>query len=229
MTASAAERVVIAGRALAAAGQQDLVWGHVALRDDAGRGVWLKRSGVGYDEVTANDVQLVGWGGEVVEGEGAAHIESHIHLAVMRLRADVVMSVHAHAPAVNAFSALDEPLRAISHDGVLFVEPQIPRAGMSGDLVADPERGAALAAALRDSPACLMPRHGFVAVGRSDAEAVMTAVLLEAACRLHLDARAAGEIRSFSDAAEVGDKRAHVWPQSQFDAGYAYLVRRAGR
>ena len=219
-------RVVEAGRALAAAGQQDMVWGHVAVRDPDGRGVWVKRSGLGFDEVTADDVQLVGWAGERLAGSGSTHIECHIHLQVMRARPDVATSVHTHPPAVNAFSALEQPLAAISHEGVLFAGDRLPRSPLSGDLVADQDAGSSLAAALGSAPACLMPRHGLVAVGESDAAAVMHAVLLEGACRLHLMASAAGPIRSASDAEELRLKTAHVWPAKQLEAGYAHLVRR---
>jgi ribulose-5-phosphate 4-epimerase/fuculose-1-phosphate aldolase len=232
VTASAGEpvsRVIDACGALAAAGQQDMVWGHVAVRDPGGRGAWLKRSGTGFDELTASDIHLVGWDGTLREGSGRAHIECPIHLEIMKARPDVITSVHTHPPAVNAFSALDEPLRALSHEGVLFADPQVPRSPLSGDLIADAARGAALARALGDACACLMPRHGLVAVGATDAEAVMHAVLLEAACAVHLRAASGGAIRSFSDAAEIRDKKPHVWPAGQIQAGYDFLVRRAAR
>lgn len=225
----AARRVVEAGRALAVAGQQDLVWGHVAVRDPDGRGAWVKRSGLGFDEVGPDDVQLVGWAGELLAGTGGTHIECHIHLQAMLARPDVTTTVHTHPPAVNAFSALDRPLEAVSHEGVLFAGDRLPRSPLSGDLVADPGAGAALAAALGPAPACLMPRHGLLAVGASDAAAVMHAVLLETACRLHLLASAAGPIRSSSDDEELRAKTAHVWPARQLEAGYAHLVRRASR
>lgn len=154
-----------ASRALAVAGQSDLVWGHVAVRDPEGRGVWMKASGWSLDEVAPGRVLLVGWRGERLEGEGRPHLESHIHLGVIAARDDVTVTVHTHAAAVNAFSALEVPMRALSHDGVLFTDPQVPRSPLSGDLVADPGRGAALAAALGAAPACLMPRHGLLAVG----------------------------------------------------------------
>ena len=35
-------------RALAAAGQADMVWGHPSVRDPEGRGVWMKASGWGF-------------------------------------------------------------------------------------------------------------------------------------------------------------------------------------
>ncbi len=228
-TGSPVERVLDVCGALVVVDQQDLVWGHAAVRDSHGRGVWIKRSGVAFDELSAADIHLIGWDGAVVEGEGQPHLECFIHLEIMRVRPDVITSIHSHPPAVNAFSALDEPLLAISHEGVLFVHPQVPRSPLSGDLIADASRGAALAAALGPARACLMPRHGLVAVGANDAEATMTAMLLDRACALHLAARAAGEIRSFSGSAEVSAKAAHVWPQSQLDAGYSYLLRKAGR
>lgn len=219
-------RVVNACRALAVAGQQDMIWGHAAVRDPKGAGIWIKQSGIGFDEVGYHDVQLVGWDGTLIQGRGRVHVEAHIHLQIMQVRQDVTATVHTHPPAVNAFSSLDEPLRAISHDGVLFADPQIPRSPLSGDLIADPDRGRALAQALGSHLACLMPRHGLVTAGPTDAEAVMAAVLLTSACDQHLKARAAGEIRSFSDADEISQKKKHAWPPSQITAGYRYLVRR---
>jgi ribulose-5-phosphate 4-epimerase/fuculose-1-phosphate aldolase len=224
---SIVDRVVTATRSLGVAGEQDLVWGHAAIRDPDGRGVWMKASGWGFDEITAERIQLVGWDGGVLEGTGKAHIESHIHLSVMRARSDVNASVHTHSPAVNAFSALQVPLRALSHDGVLFDEPQIPRSPLSGDLISDAERGSLLAKSLGDHLACLMPRHGLVTAGPTEAHAVMYAVLLSSACRTMLSALDAGEVRSWSDASELADKKRHVWPDSQIVAGYDYLVRRS--
>lgn len=226
---STARRIVEAGRALAAAGQQDMVWGHVALRDPEGRGVWMKASGWALEEVTDERVLLVGWDGTRLLGAGAVHLECHLHLSVLSARPDATASVHTHPPPVNAFSALDLPLRALSHDGVLFADPQVPRSLLSGDLIADPGRGRQLAAELGGAPACLLPRHGLVAVGATEAEAVMHAVLLTAACSLMLQALAAGELRSWSDADEIAEKKAHAWPASQLRAGYDYLVRRAVR
>lgn len=64
MTHTAATRVLDACRALAASGQQDMVWGHVAARDDDNRRVWIKRSGTGFDEPTLEDIHPVGWDGK---------------------------------------------------------------------------------------------------------------------------------------------------------------------
>ena len=45
---------VLASRALAAAGQGDMIWGHASVRDPQGRGVWMKSAGWGLEEIDAS-------------------------------------------------------------------------------------------------------------------------------------------------------------------------------
>ena len=49
--ASAREEVALGCRVLGAAAQSDLVWGHLSARDPDGRGVWMKASTYGLEEV----------------------------------------------------------------------------------------------------------------------------------------------------------------------------------
>jgi ribulose-5-phosphate 4-epimerase/fuculose-1-phosphate aldolase len=221
--------VVRACRALAAAGLTDMVWGHPAIRDQDGRGVWMKASGWGFEEITASRVVLVSNGGEVLYGAGKRHIEYPIHTEIMRVRPDVGATVHTHAPALSAFASLDTPLLPISHDGVLFCEPQIPRFTRTGALIATVSLGAALAETLGSARACLMPAHGAVTVGPDIETAVMHAVLLERACRTQLMALAAGGPKVWSDRDEVELKRDQAWNPAQLGAGWHYLLRTADR
>jgi ribulose-5-phosphate 4-epimerase/fuculose-1-phosphate aldolase len=220
--------VVLAHRALAAAGLSDLVWGHVGVRDPDGRGVWLKAAGWGFEEVDADRVVLVSDGGEVLVGTGQRHVEYPIHAEVLRARPDVRAVVHTHGEAVTAFAALGVPLRAVNHDGVLFSEPDVPRFGGTGALIRTAELGTCVAEALGAAPAVLLPRHGLVAAGPDIAAAVMYAVLLDRACRAQLTAQAAGPLTGWSDAAECAQKRAECWNRRQLHAGFRYLLRTAG-
>lgn len=222
-------RVAEATRALATTGQSDMIWGHLAIRDPRGRGVWMKASGWGLEEIDESRVLLVGWEGDVLEGEGQRHIEYPIHTEIMRRRPDVDAVVHTHPGDVNVFSSLDIRLLAISHDGVLFADPPVPRFLATGDLVRTSELGTSLAESLGDAPACLMPKHGMVAVGSDEAFAVMHATLLTKACRTAVQAQSAGGPVVTSDAAEIAQKKLHAWPESQIRAGYAYLLRASER
>lgn len=218
-----------ANRALAAAGQSDLVWGHASVRDPDGRGVWMKGAGWGFEEITDERVILVTGEGEVLAGDAKRHLEYPIHTELMDARSDVNCVVHTHAASAVAFAALDVPLRALSHDGVEFTEPDIPRFTLTGSLILNRTLGRALAQAVGDGPGCLIPQHGLVTVGRDPATAVMRAMLLDRACQVQLRSMAAGAVMRWSDAAEVQRKREEVWPASQIDAGYAYLCRKSER
>ena len=214
-----------ANNALAVAGQTDMVWGHASVRDPQGRGVWMKASEWGFEEITPGRVVLVDRDGGVLAGTAKRHIEYPIHTELMAARKDVGCVVHTHAPAATAFASLDVPLRAISHDGVPFAADDIARFTVTGSLIRTRELGQALAKTIGDGPGCLIPQHGLVTVGEDAATAVMRAVLLERACRVQLTAMAAGPLARWSDDEELSLKLAEVWDSSQINAGYRYLCR----
>lgn len=223
----AALLAVQASRALAAAGQGDMVWGHASIRDPDGRGAWMKSAGWGLEEIDAEKVILVGSDGSVLDGAGPRHIEYPIHTEIMTARPDVGSVVHTHSPAANEFAALDVPLRPLDHAGSLFCYPDIPRFTLTGGLIKTTSLGAALADALGGARACLMPQHGIVAVGHDAPTAVMTAVLLDRACRTQLTAMAAGPLQRWGSEQDTVAKRADVWSDRQMQAGWEYLLRSA--
>jgi ribulose-5-phosphate 4-epimerase/fuculose-1-phosphate aldolase len=214
---------------LGAADQGDLIWGHASVRDPDGRGVWIKRSGIGFEEVRTGDVHLVSPSGDVVEGDGRRHIEYPIHTEVMAARDDVRAVVHTHSSNAVAFAALDTPLLPISHEGTLFVPPDIARFTRTGDLITTPELGSAVAAELSGRNALLLVNHGIVTVGHDLATAVTTAVILDRACATQLRAMAAGPIKRWSDDEEALSKRDRCYSPALLQAAWEYLVRRLDR
>jgi len=217
------EQVTLASNILALEDLGDFVLGHVSLRDPDGRGVWMKASGWGFEEITPDRVMLVGWDGTVVSGEGRRHLEYPIHTELMRVRPDVQSVVHVHAPHAVGFAALEHPLRPVSHEGTLFVPPDIARFTKTGDLIVTRELGVALAGTVGARNAALMVHHGIVTAGPDIQTAVTLAILLEEACRKQLLAMAAGELRSWSTDDEALAKRAHVYSP---DLLWAYLTRK---
>jgi ribulose-5-phosphate 4-epimerase/fuculose-1-phosphate aldolase len=204
-----------------------MVWGHPSVRDPNGRGVWMKSSGWGFEEVDTSRIVLVSPAGEVLAGEGPRHIEYPIHTEIMAARPEVGAVVHTHSAAACQFAALDVPLRPLDHAGSLFCYPEIPRFTLTGGLIKSAGLGQALAAALEDAVACLMPQHGIVAVGADMPAAIMAAVLLDRACRTQLAAMAAGPLRRWGGEEDTVAKREDVWSAKQLQAGYEYLLRQA--
>ena len=221
--------VVLGNRALAVAGQADMVWGHLAVRDPDGQGVWMKAAGWGLEETTRDRTVLVSWDGDVLSGDGRRHIEYPIHTEIMRARPDVTVTLHTHAPTANAFSALAVELHPISHDATAFAEHGVPRYQATANLVRTAELGRALADDLGAAHACLLPQHGLVTVGVDVGHAVMHAVLLERACATQLTAMSAGALTSWTSDKEALEKAALVWSDSQIEAGWQYWVRKVGQ
>jgi L-fuculose-phosphate aldolase len=224
--------IALGCRILALEDQGDFVWGHVSARDPAGRGVWMKASTLGFEEIAPENVILVGWDGDVLEGAGRRHAEWPIHTEVMRARGDVTSVVHTHAPWAVAFGSTEQPLRPVSHEATLFVPPEVARFTKTGDLILTRELGVEVASAVADRNAAFMVHHGIVTCGPDVVTAVMTAVLLERACRTNIRAIAGGGPKTWSDDAEALMKRDHCYPPQLLRQAWDYLARRldaAGR
>lgn len=206
--------------------QGDLVWGHVSVRDPEGRGVWMKASTYGFDEIGPEQVILVSWDGDVLEGEGRRHVEYPLHTETMAARSDVNAVVHTHSSDCVALAATGHPLRPISHEATLFVPPQVPRFTKTGDLVTTAELGRDVAAELGDRNAVMLVNHGILTAGPDVATAVVTAVLLQRACRIQLKAMSAGGWATWSSDEEALSKRDHCYPPQLIAQAWAYLVRR---
>ena len=213
-------------RVLGRQDQSDLVWGHLSFRDPAGRGVWMKSSGWGFEEITPDRVVLVDSEGTVLEGTCRRHAEYPIHTEIMAARPDVNCVVHTHSASAVAFSATGQPLRPVSHEGNFFVPPEIARFVDTGDLVLTRTLGKALAAALGDRNAALMVNHGIVVAAPDVPTAVVATVLLDRACRTQLTVLAAGGAARWSPDEEALAKRAHCYPDALVQQAWDYLVRR---
>ena len=226
MTAAVKEEVALGCRVLGVEGQSDLVWGHVSVRDDDGRGAWMKPAGLGFEEVRADHVLLVSSDGEVVEGEGRRHSEYPIHTEIFAARADVRAVVHTHGAHTVAFAALGVPLRPVSHEATLFVPPDVARFTQTGDLILTPALGRAVASTHGDRNAVILVNHGLVTAAADVGTAVMTALILERACRTQLLAMAAGELRHWSGDEEARSKREHCYNTDLIKSAWDYLVRK---
>jgi len=186
----------------------------------------MKASGWGFDEMGPEQVILVSWDGDVLEGEGRRHAEYPIHTELMRARPDVASVVHTHAPWAVAFASTEQPLRPVSHEATLFVPPEVARFTKTGDLVLTRELGEELAVAVGDRNAAFMVHHGIVTCGPDVVTAVMAAVLLERACRTNVRAVAGGGPKTWSSDDEALAKRDHCYPPQLLRQAWDYLARR---
>lgn len=220
-------RTVATGcRILSANGHDDFVWGHLAVRDPQDRGVWMKAAGLGFDEITEDDVLLVSYDGDVLHGDGRRHAEWPIHTEILARRPDLGAVVHSHPPHAIAVAAADQPLRPVSHAATLFVPPDVPRYTRTADLIVTRAMGREVAETLGDVFALLLVNHGIVTAGVDAPGAVMRAVLLEKACHHQVLTHAAGGPKIWSDDDEALRKRQTAWSDDHLQLLWSYLERR---
>jgi len=215
---TSAESVAEACRVLAATGLVEHVLGHVSLRTGPDRLLVRCRgpreSGLAW--TTARDVCEVPLDGPADVAPWTAPNELPIHRVLLRRRPDVTAVVHAHPPAVVAYSLLDRPLlpiygaydipgAALAAGGV----PVWPRAV----LIRTDALAGEMATALGDRPVLLLRGHGLVSVAGGPAEtalplAVLQAVAVDTLARTTLAVlQAGGTPRAIDDAdlAELPD------------------------
>ncbi|WP_455275010.1 class II aldolase/adducin family protein [Rhizobium herbae] len=223
------QRMVEAGRILERAGQGDWTRGHISVRvPGAPDRFYMKASKIGLEEISLDNIIVVGLDGEKIEGEHGRHNEVYIHSEVLRARPDVQAVVHTHAPYAVSFSALGKPLQAIGHPGAIFAEG-LPVFSETTELITTTERGRAVASKLGEHGAMLLQNHGLVTAAPSIEQAVYLALSLENACMMQLWVEAAGGARALGKPEDIRAKRKHMFREEMFKATFAYLVRRLKR
>ena len=210
---------------LAANGHEDYIWGHVSARDPHGRGIWMKASSYGFDEITPDHVILVSFDGELLEGDHPRHVEWPIHTEILRTRDDLGAVVHSHPPHSIAVGASGKALRPLSHAGTLFVPPELPRFTKTANLIVTQTMGSDVAGELGEQGAMLLINHGIVTAGQTVQSAVIRAVLLEKAAHQQVLTYALGEPTHWSSDEEALAKRQIAWSEKQLLALWDYLTR----
>jgi L-ribulose-5-phosphate 4-epimerase len=208
-------------------GHTDTIYGHVSARNAQEKMIWMKPAGLGLEEVKAEDIIQLDFDGNIHVGDLPRHMEFPIHTEIFRQRADVHCVIHTHPPHATAFSAVDEPLRSINHEGVLFIEG-LPRFTQTSDLIVTPELGRAVTDCLESHNAMLLKNHGIVVAAPSVEEACVTAIFLEKAAQMQLLAKQFGEIE-WTDLEEALVKKQRIHTAALFKGVWDYFGRKLAR
>lgn len=178
-------------RILAMNGHTEGTLGHLSWRDPEGRGLWMKCQEIGLDEVEPRDLHLIGWDGDVLDGSnGHRHSEWVIHGETYKAREDVHAVGHTHPTYCVLFSATNEKLVGVGHNGSYFSDVKIFTDTLA--LIRSNEDAAALAKALGDQWAVLLRNHGVTFCGNSIQHCVLMGIMIEKACYEQLFMQSSG-------------------------------------
>lgn len=156
--------------------------GNLSVR--RGDGCLITPTGMGADDMKAQDFVWVGEDGSTMEGDWQPSSEWQLHTAIYKARADVHAVVHTHSVHATALACLERPLPAFHYMVAVAGGDDVPCAPYH--LFGTQELSEAVVARLHARHACLMAHHGLVTAGRSIAHAVKLAVEIELLCETWL-------------------------------------------
>lgn len=192
----AAATILAAGRRLRARGLISAGEGNLSVRLDDERLLVTPR-GRRKDELEVDDLVIVrpGHGDGELEARSRSGLapssDLAIHLAVHAARRDLGAVVHAHPPASMGLTLAGEvPDPTSLPETALFIPrlPHVPYAEMGSEDLAGRVAAALTAGPEPRAVACLLERHGAVAVGRDVETAVDRLELVELLCLTWRDA-----------------------------------------
>jgi L-ribulose-5-phosphate 4-epimerase len=172
-----------------------VVWtaGNVSARVPGQERLVIKPSGVGYDELTPENMVVCDLEGRLVEGEHAPSSDTAAHAYVYKHMPEVNGVVHTHSTYATAWAARGEAIPCVLTMMADEFGGEIPVGPFA--LIGDDSIGQGIVSTLRGhrSKAVLMQNHGPFTVGASAEAAVKTAVLAEEVARTVHVARQLGE------------------------------------
>src|SRR3954471_14247597 len=221
------QKIALTCRILAAEGHESALAGQITARGERPGTYWMLSFGLGFDEAQASNMVLVDDDLNLLEGDGMVNPSNRFHLWIYRHRQDVNSIIHTHPPYCSALSIVGEELAIAHMDTSMFYEDVAFLAEWPGVPIGD-EEGEIITKAIGTKRAILLAHHGQLAACSNIEEAAVLAIFIERAARMHLLARAIGEIKAIKPehAREAHDYR--LKPKA-IGATFHYFARRVLR
>lgn len=182
------EECLAANLALPKTGLVDLTFGNVSVADPERRVFAIKPSGVDYDKLTAADMVVLDYDGNVIEGSFRPSSDTPTHRCLFLHFPGIRAVVHTHSRSAVAFAqaGVDLPCLGTTHCDYFHGSVPVTRAMTPVEVGGEYEweTGKVIVERFQglnplDIPAVLVRNHGPFAWGNSGAKAVETAQALE--------------------------------------------------
>ncbi len=163
--------------------------GNLSIRDDEGN-IWITPSGIDKGSLRPEDIIKVTPNGEII-GPHKPSCELPFHKSVYSLRKDVKAVLHAHSPALVAFSLVGRcpssnlaPAVAKTCGKIAFAKYEIPGSEKLGQIIA--------AEFAKGADSVVMENHGAVMCGETIFQAFTRFEALDYMARIELSASGSG-------------------------------------
>ena len=190
------DEVVDAAREMERAGLVVGTAGNVSGRRADGS-ICLTPSSTPYRDVTVDNLAVLGLDSEHRGGSGEPSTEKAMHLACYNAFAEVGGVVHCHPPHASMFAVARRPIPASIEEVIVYVGGDVPVADYA--TTGTDELAAEVVRHLGDRGAVLMANHGLLCVGKSPADALHTALVVEHTAKIMFGAEILGGVQPLPD------------------------------
>lgn len=166
--------------------------GNVSVRGSGEKIVAITPSGRSYFSLALDDICVIDFDQNPIEGSLAPSIEAGMHIGVYQNRPDVNAVIHTHQPFASTLSIINKPIPALFDEIVVeigHVVEIVPYAFSGSSELVDN-----VAAKLGNDCHCyLIQNHGALSLGADLQRAMRNVELLETVARIYYQALSTGE------------------------------------
>jgi L-fuculose-phosphate aldolase len=155
--------------------------------------VYIKPSGMDYNEIKHEDVIVLDKKGKIIEGFRKPSIEMPMHLSIYNARKDVGAIVHYHPIYSSVLAVTDFSLPGICEDFVQIVGEKVLCAKYA--LPGSKELAENAVTSLGNRNAVFLLNHGTLCVGRDMKEVMKVCYVVEKTAHIYILSKSVGKCR----------------------------------
>lgn len=188
--------------------------GNVSLRleGDMNEGlIAITPASTDYETMKPEDIVVVDYDVDVVEGETVPSSESLTHVAVYKARSDISAVIHTHSIYASVLAVAGVPLPPILDELVAYLGGPVEVAEYGFPSTED--LGEKAMQAMGERNAVFIRNHGVLAAGRDMPDALRACELVERAAQIYIQARGLGSVRTLPS--EVVEAEVNIFRMRQ--------------
>ena len=182
-------------------------WGNVSAVDREKELIVIKPSGVDYKTMTYEDMVVVDFAGNKVEGNLNPSSDTATHVALYKAFPEIGGIVHTHSPWATSWAqaGVDVPALGTTHADTFYGDVPCARFLTEAEIehAYEKETGHVIIETFKERgidpmavPAVLLKGHGPFTWGKTPEDAVMNSVVLEEVCRMNYYAKSINPLSS---------------------------------
>jgi len=174
-------------RIIARRKMDDGIAGHISCRVPGTHDqFWVNPLGLFFEEVTADDLLVIDFAGNLLEGDRPYNQAAFaIHATLHAQRHDIQAICHTHPPKGTAFAALGREIKILDQTACSFFDDHALVREYEG-VVASKDQANTLAHGIGEKRVAVLQNHGLITLGQSIEQATIDMLDLERTCELNL-------------------------------------------